>query len=411
MQGPSKSFFSLRIPKSTFYLFIILLVCVFLFLNVYKKEVKKGRKMRKLHKKYVMMLESRDTTLNPIVGGGGISKLLQNVPYADKQGIVLASKIIPIRNVEAPYNASIIEHGDGYQLFFRYDKIVSGFNCPFHTFIGCCDLDKNFNQTSKEFSTLDTKSFYSEDPRVVNVNNKRYLIFNDLIVKEDKKLFSIPSIFKDDVYIAPRTMHIAEIDNNLNLKFITNLDIQLEKTEKNWVPFEYTDKKFGTDIYFEYKRNPHKILKLKDPTKNHLSHMNYTKGPPFQDLYWPKKWGSVRGGTPAKKIGNEYLAFFHSGFKDGDGFVWYVMGAYTFEEKPPFRITGISKYPIFFDGIYSSPHLNTANPELRCIYPAGFVPGTEDGRDVFYVSCGENDSAIKILTIDKETLLKSLKKL
>jgi hypothetical protein len=32
-----------------------------------------------------------------------------------------------------------------------------------------------------------------------------------------------------------------------------------------------------------------------------------------------------------------------------------------------------------------------------------------DGQDLIHLSCGENDSAIKILTFDKEALLKTLK--
>jgi predicted GH43/DUF377 family glycosyl hydrolase len=87
------------------------------------------------------------------------------------------------------------------------------------------------------------------------------------------------------------------------------------------------------------------------------------------------------------------------------------MGAYTFEEKPPFRVTAISHYPILFKGIYDSPILNTASPKKRVIFPCGFVEEKRDGKELIHISCGENDTATKIVTVDKKALFKSLKKL
>jgi hypothetical protein len=57
---------------------------------------------------------------------------------------------------------------------------------------------------------------------------------------------------------------------------------------------------------------------------------------------------------------------------------------------------------------YNSPPLNTSNPKLRCIFPSGFVLETRNGQELIHVSCGENDSSVKILTMDKDALLKSL---
>ena len=123
---------------------------------------------------------------------------------------------------------------------------------------------------------------------------------------------------------------------------------------------------------------------------------------------WDSQWGAIRGGTPARLIDNQYLAFFHSSFRER-GKVWYVMGAYTFEAFPPYKVTAISAQPILFDGIYNTKAENTAKKGLRCIFPAGFVEGY-DKEDVFYLSCGENDCATKIITISKRNLLSSLKK-
>jgi hypothetical protein len=134
--------------------------------------------------------------------------------------------------------------------------------------------------------------------------------------------------------------------------------------------------------------------------------------PGFQSICWPKEWGGPKGGTPARRVGDQYLAFFHSNFNDLNDINWYVMGAYTFEAKPPFRLTGISYYPILFEGMFDSPPMVKANPRLRALYPSGFVvEKLEDGRELIHVSCGENDSTLQIVTIDKDALFKTLKRL
>jgi hypothetical protein len=102
------------------------------------------------------------------------------------------------------------------------------------------------------------------------------------------------------------------------------------------------------------------------------------------------------------------LAFFHSAFEDTKGIKWYVMGAYTFEASPPFRMTRISPYPILFQNIYETEILHSAHPGVRSLYPVGFVCERREEGDVIHVSCGENDSVVKIITMAKDCLLESL---
>jgi predicted GH43/DUF377 family glycosyl hydrolase len=90
---------------------------------------------------------------------------------------------------------------------------------------------------------------------------------------------------------------------------------------------------------------------------------------------------------------------------DRKGISWYVMAAYTFEENPPFRITAISPHPILFKGIYDSPILNTAWHYQRAVFPAGFVMC----QGQIHVALGENDSAVKIVSLDQDALLNSLR--
>ena len=84
------------------------------------------------------------------------------------------------------------------------------------------------------------------------------------------------------------------------------------------------------------------------------------------------------------------------------------MGAYTFEPNPPFRITRVSPYPILFDGIYDSEYKNTAEPCKCIIFPCGYAIKEKNRQVLLQLACGENDSAVKVITFDKDGLLESL---
>lgn len=397
MRKPLKKFnlVSYRnIIKLIFPLFI--LTCLAGIWN-YEKKFNKLQKENKSYRKYFTKAKIDKGLLEalPFLRGITLPFDLRNVPFGEQTGIVLHSKKISIRNVQAPYNASLLKHGDKYLLFFRYDLINNFSVDSFHSYIGCAELDQNFDQTEKEFRTMETNSDYAEDPRIVQIGGDAYLVYNDL---EERNYYC-------------RTMRIAKVNlDTLKLEYSTALDPQLSAVEKNWPPFEYIDAHGQSKIYFEYSIVPHQILTLNDPRKDNLIHLKFNKTPAFEKIFWPRVWGMPRGGTPCQKSDGQYLSFFHSSFTDKDDVVWYVMGAYTFEDKPPFRITGISNFPILFDSIYDSPIMNTAKGWKRIVFPSGFVMDTQEGREIIHLALGENDSAVKIVTLDKKALLKSLKK-
>lgn len=373
---------------------ISLAVVAVLFFGFWKVQKQIGTLQQKMsinHQQFKSVLSS-----GIIVNAEAMPYLLQNIPFADEQGIVVNVKNIQIDKMEAPYNASMIENGSGYLLFFRYDEIgPNRFPHPFYTRIGYVELDADLNVSSKGYKRIDTGSEFSEDPRVMRKGSELFLIYNDLL----------PHVQEC------RTMRIAGLDlENAKVKYVTDLDQHIKSIEKNWSPFVYTDENNKSDVYFEYYINPHKIMKLSNPQVPDLAHLIFPNNPCLQNLAWAKKWGELRGGTSPLLVDGQYLSFFHSMFRDKNNYPWYVMGAYTFEAKPPFRITAVSQYPILFKGIYDTPLCHTA-PNVRAIFPGGFAIEHKNGKDYLHVACGENDCAVKIVTMDKEALLKSLKKL
>jgi predicted GH43/DUF377 family glycosyl hydrolase len=270
---------------------------------------------------------------------------------------------------------------------FRFDNYLRKAPYGYFSKIGIVELDKNFEQTEKEYILLDYEE--GEDPRLLSHEDKIFLVFNS----GEKNDFS------------KRKIHLAEIDyNSLRTKEIKCLDLKKNRTEKNWSPFIYKEDKLDYKIYFEYNIPKRKIITF-DSKGLKLGGEESACKP---SLKWV--WGEIRGGTRGIKVDDHYLAFFHSSFDDKiTGKKFYTMGAYTFEDQPPFNITRISYYPILFEGIYTSPHKAYSSPLLRCIYPAGIATQTINGKTLFHVSCGENDSITKIITIDKEALYNSLR--
>jgi hypothetical protein len=177
--------------------------------------------------------------------------------------------------------------------------------------------------------------------------------------------------------------------------------------EKNWTPFVFKDK-----LLLTYSICPHEILKINPNGLCQLKYISYNHIALQGD-------GGLRGGTPAVKISDtEYMAFFHSFInppmdtydpddiqhlqKTGLPLRNYIMGCYTFECGPPFRLLRYSAGPLLYPGIFDS--TNPRIPRHKVVFPSGLI--VENGK--VHVSCGENDACIKVVTFDLEELLSSL---
>ncbi len=371
-------------------LLIAIQIVLFVSLRNLKTSVRKAQsKSLSIARKNEALLHSINLSLENLAKASSLPAPLINIPFADEAGIVISVKKVMIASLAAQYNPSIGAVGEGYLLFFRYDETnFKNERLQIFSNIGCVSLDRNFEPLEKEHSKIETNSPFSEDVRFFQNGESHFLVYNDLISRSEDR----------------RGIRIGSIDlSTRRLEYVTTLDLDSKRTEKNWTPFSH-----GGEIHFLYTINPQKILTLPNPQKNLLRPSPNS----FQaDLEWSNKWGLLRGGTPAKLVEGEYLGFFHSSFEDYRGIVWYFMGAYTFAPFSPFKITRISPHPILFKGVYDTPHQVFANPKVRSIYPAGFTCEHRDGKELIHVSCGENDSGMKIVTMDKNALLASLKTL
>lgn len=369
------------------FFYLSLLFFLFLYFRNLKKQVKRADK-KTLHILHSQenLLHSLHLLTEKISRDHVLPPSLISVPFADQTGLVLSVKQLSLPPVGTPHVASIVSSNKGYDVFFRYNTQKDTAETPL-SHLGCINLTPDFEPMYESFRRIDTKSTFSEDARCFTHLGRQFLVYNDIY----------PEVAQE------RTICIAELDSRSSqLKYTTPFRTQSNQMEKNWTPFS-----FGEQIFFLYSLDPQVIFELPDPQKNNLIQ---TKIFPHKSL-WPEKWGKMRGGTPAILVDGEYLSFFHSSFKDEKGIIWYVMGAYTFASTFPFQITGISPHPILFNNIYHSSHDRLANPKVRVIYPTGIVYEKRNNRELITVSCGENDSFIKIITIDKKMLFSSLKRI
>lgn len=234
-------------------------------------------------------------------------------------------------------------------------------------------LAKKQGDDVKEITKLSLRSTFAEDPRLIVYNNQLVVVYNDLVDRS-------------------RRMHLAflTLDNEtFEVQKIQALKKEgAEKnTEKNWVPFVFEDQ-----LYFVYETQPWTILKYEqDGTCSVFK---------STDILIPGETPYLSGGTPAVQIGDEFVSFYHIRSGVTRSYIsWnryiYLVGAYTFEAKPPFDLKKLTVRPLSYRGAYN---LND-NPK-KILYPVGLI----EQKDHFELSLGVNDDRTEIVHVDKEKL-------
>lgn len=205
-----------------------------------------------------------------------------------------------------------------------------------------------------------TEDDWLEDPR--------------LIIAGDRLLVAFTYVRHGNIFMA-----LATLDESLEVQDCRIMDTVRRQWEKNWQYFEHEGR-----LYTVYFPNPHTVgWRAGDEIRI----------PPAHGARLPWAWGEVRGGTPPVRVGDEYFSFFHSSLH-----CHYVAGFYSFEAKPPFRVT---RWP-------SQPCMIAAKDRWRgghaVVFPGGAV--MENGQ--WLVSFGWQDAFCCLKWFDHEELLSTL---
>ena len=319
------------------------------------------------------------------------------------QDFVLETKRIEIPGHPYAFNPSIIRWKGSLLLSFR-DLLPIDSNLPFlidcssNSQIGLIWLDESFTPISKP-QMLDTyvnnpgMHSRAEDSRLVSVGEHLYIVYsdniNEIITDGGFRMFVAELQLDGEIFSAQDTECLNSFEGENPLR-----------REKNWVPFDYLG-----HLYFGYSISPHMILHPLLGTGK-----CETIDSTWDGFNW--KWGELRGGTPALKIDNQYLAFFHSSMEmdtvhsNGEKILHYFMGAYTFSLEPPFKITQISPEPIIGQNFYHGTIYTPYWKPVRVVFPCGYI---FDENSV-WIAYGRQDHEIWIAKLDKAGLLASLRK-
>lgn len=161
--------------------------------------------------------------------------------------------------------------------------------------------------------------------------------------------------------------------------------------EKNWAFFSHDGALYA--VYYIAPR--HRILRVAGAR---CEEVHATETPPL----WTG--GELRGGTPPLRLGDEYVCFAHASTEEPrpgmPGHKRYVAPAYTFEARPPFRVTAITPAPVWEVDESVRPY----GLGYSVLFPCGAVA---DG-DGFVVSMGHHDHWIELRRLAAADLRRAL---
>jgi len=157
--------------------------------------------------------------------------------------------------------------------------------------------------------------------------------------------------------------------------------------EKNWATFST-----GDDLFAIYSHKPHTILRIDGRRATKLF---------VNDQRLPWSGGEIRGGASPVRVGDEFYHFFHGYLRRGGEIRWvYSVGLYTFEAKPPFRITRMCSEPVLMSE-------GRVREDADIIYPCGAI--IRNGW--WHISYGFQDQSCHIATLvaaDVERVLRGI---
>ena len=190
---------------------------------------------------------------------------------------------------------------------------------------------------TKQYLGVDQYIPWKDSQTMIQGADARLVAFSDEIiyiaVEQPSFHISFSTLTKKgNQIIASETIQILP-DRNPNAK------------HKNWTPFS-----FNNTLYFLQTVNPLHVVTLEKSSGNYLAKtISITNS---NSLKW--SFGEMRGGSTPVNIGkNEFLGFFHSRYSiNFNTLTTYVFGAYTFTAVPIFKLTGVSKFPIYIDSLH-----------------------------------------------------------
>jgi predicted GH43/DUF377 family glycosyl hydrolase len=295
------------------------------------------------------------------------------------------------------YNASLVDNGDTYRLFYRVGDEPKG--C--RDMIATCLLKKNLDVVKSSNMYIKVHSNWLESANTTKLKEMIPYMFNDGEHVEDPRAVK----FNDSwfvFYTDGLKIGVAKLDMKCETLYTHYLSTpkvfkhgDSDGREKNWIPFVSNN-----NLYILYSDTPRSIIRCVD-TGSDLQFVNFTKQDEDPIKYW--NYGNIRGGAPPVIYDSNFLIwFFHSQKKYethiGSKTV-YMMGAYVSQNTYPFTIVKYCKLPLLI-GIASEAS-TTRSLQDYVVFPCGAVKTVRGWK----VSMGVNDVDIAFLDVEEKHFL------
>jgi len=228
-----------------------------------------------------------------------------------------------------------------------------------------------------------------QDPRIVVISEDKFYVYFTNQLGERYIRMGMAMIELNTT--------INKVEVSRNYRSIYPI-VNPKSDQKNWTPFI-----FGEEVLLIQSINPFMVVKTSAQDSEHM-HAYHESTTEMEEFYWP--YGEMRGGTNAIFIPEKgvYLSFLHSA-GHVTGMKTYVMGAYTFSAKPPFRILSMSPYPIMPQRFYDGPWHPIKNRKIDyCVFPMSLFVEKDD----LLVSFGYQDQRGYLARIKFQALWDSL---
>jgi predicted GH43/DUF377 family glycosyl hydrolase len=230
-----------------------------------------------------------------------------------------------------------------------------------------------------------------EDPRVVRIAQNRLVVFFTAYRRSSPHIGMGMAELAVDGGLSPPALVVIK-----HHPFITPLPGAEQMPQKNWSPFIHN----GTVLLVQTV-NPLTVVRVTESASSELVSVA-----PAVQIHWP--FGSIHGGTNAVRLADgTYLALFHSYVQRIPGRRsaprTYLIGAYTFNGNPPFRLLAASPMPIMPRKIYQA-HKAAMEKLDYALFPVNAFVDNED----LVVVAGHNDIYAVIMKMNLARLLGTL---
>lgn len=250
---------------------------------------------------------------------------------------------------------------------------------PFSSYIGICPLDPLSYEPLQAPIWLDIPLSHPEDPRLIVVQGKLWMLIHARGTQASFKVFACP---------------LERVSGRWQLSSppleLIYPDAPAGRIEKNWMPLIYQD-----ELYLIYAMSPYTLI------KPDLSTGLCTKVdvPP---TIFPWAFGRAHGSAQVVPEKEGYIGIFHSAmrtekrpFRPRTKY-YYFLGAFTLTQD--LHLDKVSSGPFAIPGFYNQGGDGTV------VFPCGLLNQKEE----LILSAGKNDRSTLIITLNKARIAETL---